>query len=275
MTTNDGRGWVPPDGLDRARPREVRLTSTGWSAAIGTVALLVLAVSAFIGLSREAQRQGRRRQEFLTRAVPATGRIVHLWRERGGKKHPWIRYTFTADGRTHEAQSRLNVSTWRSLRVGDPVPVRYLPSNPRVSFPLGRAPRALAGERAWLSGGLLAALAAPMAWGLSRQRHLLMEGRAALGHVTRHKRGPSTATWFFEFALLSGARREGHAVVATQQPNRAKLPEIGSSVVVLYDVDDHRRNAPYPLSLVRLARTDRLSGRAPARPRGPKVATSA
>ena len=257
MTTTS-RSWVPPDGLDRARPREVRLTKAGWSLVVGIAILLAAVPSTFITLQFEARRQGRERRLFVEQAAPATGEVVRLWRGRGDKKDPWMRYAFTVDGRRYDGQAKLGLSHWRQLRAGDAVPVRYLPFDPGVHRAFGQKPRALPIGLSWLSAGFLAALAAALAWPLARQRHLLMQGRAAPGRVTRHERGQKAAAWFFEFTVLSGARREGRALVATPQGGKPRLPEIGTPICVLYDAENDRRHAPYPLSLFEPARKESL-----------------
>jgi hypothetical protein len=87
---------------------------------------------------------------------------------------------------------------------------------------------------------------------LLSQRRLLANGRAALGHVTSHSaehhgtHGAKLGKKFhYEFQLLSGATGKG-AAGPSKNP-----PAIGGTICVLYDPETPRKNAPYPLSLVR------------------------
>jgi hypothetical protein len=83
-----------------------------------------------------------------------------------------------------------------------------------------------------------------------RQRHLLADGRPAPAVVTRYSRlqtehGAQNIV-YYEFALLGGGTCKGRA-----STNR-RLP-VGSAICVLYDPDNPRRSAPYPMCLVKLA----------------------
>ena len=85
-----------------------------------------------------------------------------------------------------------------------------------------------------------------------RQRRLLSEGRPALAVVTRlseekhgshgHKLGKVI---YYEFPLLSGATANGKTGPAKNPPT------VGTTLCVLYDPEQPRRNAPYPFSLVK------------------------
>ena len=89
-----------------------------------------------------------------------------------------------------------------------------------------------------------------MAWGIGWQRRLLAEGRPALARVTGSKRVVAGHGGHhhvqYEFRILSGAKRAGACDV------RRNPPSPGATLVILYDSDEPRRQARYPLSLVRL-----------------------
>ncbi len=94
-----------------------------------------------------------------------------------------------------------------------------------------------------------------MTWPLRRQRYLLAYGRVAPARITSHGRKMRTQhgselgqQFFFEFPQLSGAMAKGKA-----GPSK-KPPAIGTVIPVLYDPDNPRRNAPYPLSLYKIER---------------------
>src|SRR5262245_2993559 len=65
------RRFVPPPGLERSRPREVRLTATGKALIIVAVILFAGAVAAGAGMQHIAQRQLDAR-----RAMAEHGQVV-------------------------------------------------------------------------------------------------------------------------------------------------------------------------------------------------------
>ena len=80
---------------------------------------------------------------------------------------------------------------------------------------------------------------------LRRQNRLLTEGRPAPGRVTAIKKADKVLVVQYEFRLLNG-------VVVKGKYNASKVPAADQPLCVLYDPENPRRNALYPLSLVRL-----------------------
>ena len=101
---------------------------------------------------------------------------------------------------------------------------------------------------AYVAALTLAALAALIALPIRSQRRLLVEGRPAPAVVTRRHLNKSThGSQYqieYEFRLLNGAPRTGRSA-------SGKMLEV-QLIAVLYEPDNPARNAPYPLSLVRL-----------------------
>ena len=88
---------------------------------------------------------------------------------------------------------------------------------------------------------------------LRRQRRLLEEGRPAIARVTssRQRHGTHGHTHQhveYEFTTLSGARRTGRFDA------QRNVPVPGSTILVLYDPDEPKRQAPYPIRLYRVER---------------------
>ncbi|MGH9628507.1 MAG: hypothetical protein ACRD7E_09240 [Bryobacteraceae bacterium] len=106
-----------------------------------------------------------------------------------------------------------------------------------------------------LTAGLLFAL-------IRRRSRLLSEGRATLAKVTRAEklRARESTTWrvHYEWTLLSGARRSYHRDFQQKTP-----PAPGTTIPIVYDRDNPRHHARYPLSLVRIPGAP---GRGKARP---------
>ena len=82
------------------------------------------------------------------------------------------------------------------------------------------------------------------------QRRLLVRGNPAQGTVTRCKEGNQgrSSGYFleFDFSLPEGSRCQGKVF-------RGEPMAEGATVTVIYDPNNPRRNALYPLETVRLA----------------------
>jgi hypothetical protein len=84
---------------------------------------------------------------------------------------------------------------------------------------------------------------------LFRQARLLRDGRATLARVTKvEKRSDGHETrWrvHYEWTALSGA-------VQTGRQDKHKAPAVGAVIPVIYDKDNPRHSAVYPLTFVRV-----------------------
>jgi hypothetical protein len=248
-----GQRWIPPAGLERSRPRRVKLTGAGRALLILAVALGLGAAAAGAGLGILARSQAAELRQLEREGMVTEGRITRLWRSSGKDRQPWLAYSFTLDGQTHEQKAKVPLLAWKSYKVGSALAVRYIPSRPGINHPLGHAlepippwvPAFVA--LALASGGLLATLP------IRRQRRLLADGRPSPGLVAKHGKRVRTShgsdlgvRYEYEFLLLSGAIAKGQAG-PTKSP-----PAIGSTIAVLYDPDNPRENAPFPFSLAKL-----------------------
>lgn len=242
------RNWTPPDGLDRSLPREVRLTGAGKGVLALAVVLFAGALAAAIGLRTVADRQVERQRQLQEHGADTEGVVTRLWRERGKSPQSWIAYRFTVQGTIYDQRSRAPLRVWRELREGSVLPVRYLPANPALSYPLGCEERPMPGWLPYFAGLALAALSGLVAWSVQCQKRLLAEGRAAPALVTRHTRADhGKKRIHYDFPLLSGSAGKGKG-----GPTRNPAP-VGAQICVVYDPDNPRRNAPYPFTLVRPA----------------------
>jgi hypothetical protein len=181
--------------------------------------------------------------------------VVRLTRDSKDNKRATVYYQFAANGRAFEDHSKIPMARWRTLRVGQAVPVRYVRENPSVSVPDGVEPGVLPSALPYILAPLPLLLGVVMWLSLQYQRGLLSDGRAVLAVVKsvtkrRGQHGESIKTVRYEFSLLSGAVQTG-----SFQTQRAVL-DVGSSIAVLYDADHPRRSRPYPLLLVGLAESD-------------------
>jgi hypothetical protein len=248
--------WVPPDGLDHARPRAVVLTMSG--RVLMTIAGLLLAggITAGVALGIVASREAREARLVDKESEFADALVTRTWRDRSEARQPWISYRFVAGGHTYTRNFKIPLRMWRGLSVGARLPVRFAATRPELNHPvdlsLGRTP-------AWLPFLIAFSLAiwSPIVLIPIRcQRRLLAEGRPAPGIVISHgkpqhgshgeKRGMK---YRYEFRLLSGAAAGGSAGPAKNPP------PVGTKITVLYDPENPRRNTPYPIpsSMVRLS----------------------
>ena len=213
--------------------------------------MFVLAVTFFVGalaggvaLGVLASRQADEQRLLRQQGVDTHGLVTRLWRNDENDQPHWAAYRFTVHRQTYQGRTELPHSVWKNLQVGSDLTVHYLPSDPGLSHPLGRAPKPVPLWVPWLVAGTLAAIGGLFTLPLRRQRWLLAEGRPALAVATRHVRTDKGTVTHYEFVALSGSVAKGR-----RGPSR-RPPLIGATFCVIYDPDHPRRNAPYPLPLV-------------------------
>jgi len=239
------RRWRPPDGLERSRPREVRLSRSGRALAGLSAVLFVAAAVVGAGLQAQAGREQAELDLLRTEGVVTEARVTRLWRGGGDHRPPYVAYRFDAAGSVQEGARRLPLGFWRTLHQGDALPVRYVPSRPGLNHPARIEPRPMPALVPPLVAAALA-LAGGLCWlPIQDQRRLLAEGRAARALVTGRRKQQHGTELIYEFATLSGTLAKGKT-----GPSR-KPAAVGSTLCVLYDSERPGKNAPYPLSLVR------------------------
>ena len=243
--------WIPPDGLDRCRPREVRLTSEGKGLIVLAYLLLAGGLAGGIALGFVANRQAEEARLLREESVVTEGSVTRLWRRGNNNRERWMSYRYIVDGQAYGRSVKLSSATWARLRTGNQIPVHYIPSRPDLSYPLQspRSPLPFWVPFAVASGAAVVYLL--LILHVRGQARLLAEGRAAPGNVTKlskpHRSSHGSDLGqkvFYEFRLLSGAVAHGHAGPLKN------APEAGSTITIVYDSEAPRRNAPYPLSLV-------------------------
>jgi hypothetical protein len=240
--------WTPPDGLGYSSLRPVRLTGAGIALLVVAGAMLLGAVAAGIGLGTVFRRQVKDLRLLSEQGVNTDAQITRLWRSSGKDQQHLLSYRFTVEEREYVARKGVPPRIWQTLRAGSSLPVRYLPSNPKVNHPTGWDDTPMPNWVPYLVFGELAVIAVVLAMLLRRQMQLLTEGRPAPGIVTGHRRTKNGTVIRYEFQLLNGATAKGRG--QSRRP-----PAIGAPICVLYDPENPRRNAPYPLCLVKLTRS--------------------
>jgi hypothetical protein len=245
--------WTPPDGLERSRPREVRLTASGAAVLVLAGVLGVGAVACVVTFHVKNVLAEQARGRLAAEGVESEATVVRLWREGSKRRETWVQLRWTAGHREYVRATRIGSGEWARLSTGDRLPVRYLASNPERAFLPGHEPSAPHVEELFVLGGPLAFAAGCMVHALRRERRLLAEGRAARGRIVSSRRRGSETVLEYEFTTLSGALVRGRAV------ERRRRPPVGADTCVIYDPDEpHRRTALYPFVLVRPAQTRSL-----------------
>jgi hypothetical protein len=238
------RNWIPPDGLDRARPRDVRATAAGAALVALSGVLFAAALAVGVGLEVVAGREREAQRLLKDEGTDAHAEVVRLWRSRSKEREPWAAYQFTAEGRQVEGAVKLPLGAWGRLAVGSTLEVRYLPSDPNLNQPLRFPRRPMPRVLPYVAAVALAALGILPLVALRGQRKLLSEGRPAHAIVTRHSKDQHGTIAHYEFATLGGTIASGKS-----RPTRKPLA-VGSTLCALYDPEHPRANAAYPLSLV-------------------------
>jgi hypothetical protein len=240
--------WTPPDGLGYSSLRPVSLTGGGIALLVVAGAMLLGAVAAGIGLGTAARRQAKDHRLLQEQGVNTDAQITRVWRSGDKNQQHLVSYRFTVQERAYVARKGVPPRIWQTLKAGSSLPVRYLPSDPKVNHPTEWDDTPMPNWLPYLLSGALVAIAFGVTIPLRIQMRLLTEGRPAPGTVTGQQRTKDGTILRYEFVLLNGATAKGRG--QTRRP-----PAIGSPICVLYDPENPRRNAPYPLTLVKLTRS--------------------
>jgi hypothetical protein len=232
-------------------PRDVRLTGGGRAVVIVAALFACAAVAAGIGLSLIHVRQQDTRGRIAHEGVRADAVITRVARTRDEHPRPVVTYRYTAGPTEYEKTTRLRERDHRPLAEDGRIAIVYLASRPASSWVAGYEPGVLPLWVIPLTALGLAFVAWLMAATLRRERALLAEGRFAEGRILTtkkvHRHNHHAYQIGYEFTTLAGTR-----VSAKVEKHRVPAA-VGTTVTVVYHRDNPRRNALYPLSLVRLA----------------------
>jgi hypothetical protein len=247
------RKWTPPPELSGTGMREVTLSRSGVGVLVAAAFFAVGGVVLGIALVEKSVHESNELAAVHSQGQDTEGRITRLWREDDKERTPRVTYEIQVDGRAYGRAARAPLKVWKSLSMDSPLPIRYLPSDPSHSHPRDWAEPALPLAVGPFVGMLMAGVGVLFVVFVQRQKALLRDGRPAPAIITRSSRGPHGEKFaHYEFALLGGSVMKG------KSGSRRKLPTIGDTLCVIYDRDNPKRNATYPLDLVRVpARGDR------------------
>ena len=190
--------------------------------------------------------------ESRIRRLMAEGRDTEA--EVTGVSSGGVYYRYAIDGRKYGAYAAIASESSHKPQVGSSLTVRYLPSDPAHAYPSAH-PQSRADDQfiVWLMPCLF--LAFPLAFAALQlsfvwpQHRLLAGGHASRAVVTRCRvsQGRSAGyVFYYEFPVPDGGLCQGKGF------SGSPLAE-GSVVTILYNPNNPRRNAPYPMDTVRLA----------------------
>lgn len=248
MTLKDvEQGWRPPDGMGYSGLRPVRLTAAGYLLAAITAVFAIGGPVLGVTLWNRSQEQTAFRERLDREGVAAQGTIDRLWHIGGESPTDHVSYRFEAGTTPVTGSTQVPSRIWRTLHVGDMLPVRYVPGDPSLNHPSGWPVNVTAEWLPFLMAAIVMGDAGLVFWILWRQWHLLGEGRPAPGLVLKARRTGRRVMVRYEFRALSGAVMKGRC-----STNSTAVQGEGSAVAILYDPENPKRNAVYPFHLVRL-----------------------
>jgi Protein of unknown function (DUF3592) len=242
--------WRLPAELAHSAPRAVRLSAAGRVLAVCAVAMVAGAMVSGIGFYVNGERNRALRARLAREGITLQAQVVDTGRTRGEDKHRFIVYGYVVGSEAYERRQILHDRDSRTLDIGDAVAVRYLVDKPAIAWIVGYEPD---GVPRWV-GVVVPAILLFLAWLLAallrRQRRLLSEGRAVAARVvasTKVHTGHRTSYRVeYEFQIMSGATRR-------MRLEGARAREAGACVTVIYDRENSRKVALYPLTLVTVA----------------------
>lgn len=237
-------GWTAPTELTGALPRKTRMTRGGIKMVVGATLFLLggstLILFYFCWTAQEMARTVALRRG----SSEATGVVTRLWKARSTQM---MSYAFTANGFALTGECSVPVDHLAGLREADPLPVRFLSSNPAMNHPAAWEGPDPDWWVPFVFSAVFPACGIVLIVGLRRDRQLLAEGVPTAGVVTRRSRG-SRGGYAMEYQF-----RTENGRVAEGSGGCWNRPEIGSTVCVLYLPQNPRRNKAYSELTYRVA----------------------
>ncbi len=242
---------APAELLAGPIPRPVRLTGEAKLLVAFAAGVLVTGVFISAAVFRSAMRAVERQRGVESETVLGEAMILRKQEDSERKKPAhYVFYRFEADGRTYLGKTVVSETAYRKLREGDRVPVRYLAANPETH-------RLFADDQTappWPLA-VVPAFFLVMVWALTRavlvQRNLLEWGQPIGAMVTSVPMTRRSRVVHYRFLDT-----QGDVVSGSTQFDGDPFPQSRSTVTVLFDPRNPRRNALYPTPYARLAKPE-------------------
>ncbi len=237
--------WIPPRELQRARPREVRLTFGGKTLVGLAIALLLGGIFGGLALYTKASRDRLERTRLLESGIDAEAWIIRRWTAGSDPVRYWAEYSYQVNNQTYTGRLPMRRDTWLKLENAETLNIKYLPQNPQSHMVRGLEPKLLPPWVSILVAGVLFFVAWLVTRILALQRRLLAEGRPAPGIVTEVARTRNGKVAHYAFMAMSGK------VINGKLRPRKNPPAVGTVLSVIYEPDHETHNSTFPLPLVK------------------------
>ncbi len=139
-------------------------------------------------------------------------------------------------------------SYWSNLQEGEPLSIRYAPSNPLVNRPANVPATDAPLWVILLIPVTFAGVSALLVYRVRKQRRLLEEGRPAPGVITKMRRTKNGRSIRYDFLLPGGGTATGSGIA------KSGPTDPGNLITIVYDPENPSSSAPYPFELVKIVR---------------------
>lgn len=239
-----------PSELMRSTPRNYKRTTAGKAVVFAAVVMVLVAVTFSVGTYLSAKKTAAMRREMAEHGQVISAAVVKTYRSGDEDKRDVFLYEFSFNDKRFKGRTEIDIKHSPRYRVGEMIPVQYLPDRPETNWIEGHPPSGLPLFLIPIVAGAMLACTYAMLRSLWRQEELVAEGRAALARVLSvkrvHRGEQKKQRAQIEFPLLSGARQEAYLEFGKN------APPPNSTLVVLYDRENPRRVLRYPTCLVRV-----------------------
>lgn len=237
----------PADLVSIPPPRPVKYTAS----AKGLFALVAVVLAAMAGLGLfvlvpQLQRQSEREALLKQESTETGGTVIRTWINKGGRgsRSYHVSYQYAVGGAIYHAEAKVTSTTYARLGPNSTVSLRYVPSRPDISMMEGETQ-----QPDWMIVFALLPFVAFIVIPITvvKEKQLLESGQPVGAVVTRVAPVKGGQSVSYRFMDAAGNTVKG-AVTRSSD-----VPDLGSTVTVLYDPSKSRKNMLYPAKFVRLS----------------------
>ena len=237
-----GSGWRPEPELVQPLPRSVALSRSGRRIVL-LWALLTVAVPCYVILA--ASRSRTPDASHVAESFLESSGEIHDKEVRGGPSGPryYLYYSFASDwGNLYRGSLQVEKEAYDSLKVGDPVTVRFFPENPTVHEVAGFETKPGPPPVIPFAAGFTALMVAIFEIVRRRHRNLAARGVSTAGLIESLRRRGAGTVYVLSYSVNGQIRK----LRGTEHD--LNLSE-GDSLTVLYDPGKPQKALIYRLSM--------------------------
>ena len=235
------QNWTAPWELTRSLPRQTRMTGRGVFQIVLGVVFLIASIWLAVWMQKQVNGDRAQAAQLHSEGKEATGEISQLTKGAKGDSNQ-VAYAFTANGVRLTGHSDVPAKWWPKIQKAGFIPIRYLPSDPKVNHPADWDQESMPAWFPLAMPAMWVVVAGVLLFKLSRQAAVASEGLPAPAVVTRCFRVKGGYAARYQFKTQDGTVAKGRDRVW-------RKVDPGATVCVLYMPDNPRRNYLYPLSL--------------------------